>query len=130
MTLQRITIVSDEIRNWFKDYFTKTGKLPEFPSEEAGGSRNLLSRQGNKFAFMKNLWAQGEHVDFVCTEKGTESEFSRSSAPSSKESKKNAKEKGKEKSKGDEPVMDEGFKKGFKPDESSFLPEVKAGIDE
>lgn len=62
--------------------------------------------------------------------KGTESEFSRSSAPSSKESKKTAKEKGKEKGKGDEPMMDEGFKKGFKPDESSFLPEIKTGIDE
>lgn len=62
---------------------------------------------------------------------GTESEFSRSSAPSSKESKKTVKEKGgKEKGKGDEPVMDEGFKKGFKPDESSFLPEIKTGIDE
>lgn len=42
--------MSDEIRNWFKDYFTRTGKLPEFPSEEAGGSRNLLSRTGLKFA--------------------------------------------------------------------------------
>lgn len=62
--------------------------------------------------------------------KGTESEFSRSSALSSKESKKNIKEKGKEKGKGDEPVLDEGFKKGFKPDESSFLPEIKTGIDE
>lgn len=40
------------------------------------------------------------------------------------------KEKGKEKGKGDEPVMDEGFKKGFKPDESSFLPEIKTGIEE
>lgn len=68
---------------------------------------------------------------YVCTHLGTESEFSRSSAPSSKESKKTAKEKGgKEKGKGDEPVMDENFKKGFKPDESSFLPEIKTGIDE
>lgn len=62
--------------------------------------------------------------------KGTESEFSRSSAPSSKESKKTTKDKGKENKKGDEPVMDEGFKKGFKPDESSFLPEIKTGIEE
>lgn len=99
--------MSDEIRNWFKDYFTKTGKFPEFPSEEAGGSRHLLSRQG------------------------TESEFSRSSAPSSKESKKNIKDKGKEKGKTEELVPDESFqKKGFKPDESSFLPEIKVGIDE
>jgi hypothetical protein len=61
--------------------------------------------------------------------KGTESDFSRSSA--SKESKKNIKEKGgKEKGKGDEPIHDDNFKKGFKPDESSFLPEIKTGIDE
>lgn len=63
--------------------------------------------------------------------KGTESDFSRSSAPSSKESKKTVKEKGaKEKGKGDEPVHDDNFKKGFKPEESSFLPEIKVGIDE
>lgn len=99
--------MSDEIRNWFKDYFTRTGKFPEFPSEEAGGSRHLLSRQG------------------------TESEFSRSSAPSSKESKKTVKDKGKEKGKPEELIPDESFqKKGFKPDESSFLPEIKVGIDE
>lgn len=59
---------------------------------------------------------------------GTESEFSRSS---SKESKKTAKEKGvKEKGKGEEPEMSDNFKRGFKPDESSFLPEIKGGIDE
>jgi hypothetical protein len=63
------------------------------------------------------------------TNLGTESEFSRSSAPSSKESKK-LKEKNKDKGKSEEPVLDEGFKKGFKPDESSFLPEIKSGIDE
>lgn len=38
--------ISDEIRQWFRDYHTRTGKLPEFPSEDNGGSRNLLSRQG------------------------------------------------------------------------------------
>lgn len=68
--------------------------------------------------------------DFIFP-KGTESDFSRSSAPSSKESKKTAKEKGsKEKGKGDEPIHDDNFKKGFKPDESSFLPEIKTGIEE
>lgn len=59
---------------------------------------------------------------------GTESEFSRSS---SKESKKTAKEKGKEKGgKGEEPEMSDNFKRGFKPEESAFLPEIKTGIDE
>lgn len=44
--------MADEIRNWFRDYFTRTGKLPEFPSEEAGGSRHLLSRQGERLIFL------------------------------------------------------------------------------
>jgi SpoVK/Ycf46/Vps4 family AAA+-type ATPase len=96
--------MSDQIRNWFKDYYNKTGKFPDYPSEDAGGSRHLLSRQG------------------------TESELSRSSA--SKESKRIAKEKPKEKPKGEE-VLDENiFKKGFTAEESSFLPEIKTGIEE
>lgn len=38
--------ITDEIRVWFRDYYTRTGKLPDFPSEDNGGSRHLLSRQG------------------------------------------------------------------------------------
>lgn len=38
--------IADEVRIWFKDYQLRTGKFPEFPSEDAGGSRHLLSRQG------------------------------------------------------------------------------------
>lgn len=38
--------IGDEIRNWFKDTQTRTGKFPDFPSEDNGGSRHLLSRQG------------------------------------------------------------------------------------
>lgn len=38
--------IADEIRTWFKEYKTRTGKFPEFPSEDSGGSRHLLSRQG------------------------------------------------------------------------------------
>lgn len=41
--------IADEIRNWFKEYHIRTGKFPEFPTEEHGGSRHLLSRQGNIF---------------------------------------------------------------------------------
>lgn len=37
--------IADEVRKWFKEYHEKTGKFPEFPSEESGGSRYLLSRQ-------------------------------------------------------------------------------------
>lgn len=39
--------IADEIRAWFKEYQCRTGKFPEFPSEDNGGSRHLLSRQGS-----------------------------------------------------------------------------------
>lgn len=38
--------IADEIRNWFREYQNRSGKFPEFPTEENGGSRQLLSRQG------------------------------------------------------------------------------------
>lgn len=97
--------IADEIRNWFKEYHQRAGKLPDFPSVEAGGSRHLLSRQG------------------------TESDLSRSSAYSSKESKK-AKEKAKVAKSGDINVEDNNFENGFKASQSLFLPELKNGVDE
>ena len=97
--------ITDEIRTWFKEYNNRTGRLPDFPSEEAGGSRHLLSRQG------------------------TESELSRSSAYSSKDSKK-GKEKEKKQPKTGDISMDMSFEAGFRPKESSFLPEIKLGLDE
>uniref|UniRef100_A0A182N2Z1 Transcription termination factor 2 n=1 Tax=Anopheles dirus TaxID=7168 RepID=A0A182N2Z1_9DIPT len=99
--------IADEIRTWFKEYQKRTGRLPDFPSEEAGGSRHLLSRQG------------------------TESEMSRSSVLSSRESK--LKGGGKEKlaqKKPGELSLEEGLDKAFKPMQSSFLPEIKSGIEE
>lgn len=94
--------IADEIRNWFKDYHQRSGKFPEFPSEDAGGSRHLLSRQG------------------------TESDLS-SSAYSSKKA---AKEKAKVVKSGDINVEDNNFENGFKASQSLFLPELKNGIDE
>ncbi|XP_050664581.1 IQ and AAA domain-containing protein 1-like [Leptidea sinapis] len=38
--------IGDELRRWITEYYERTGKLPEFPSEEAGGSRAMFSRQG------------------------------------------------------------------------------------
>lgn len=34
-----------EIRNWVKNYYQTTGKIPELPSAESGGSRVIFSRQ-------------------------------------------------------------------------------------
>lgn len=42
--------IADEVRDWFKEYQNRVGKFPEFPTEENGGSRQLLSRQGNRIS--------------------------------------------------------------------------------
>lgn len=34
-----------EIRNWIDTYFQQTGKIPDLPSAESGGSRMIFSRQ-------------------------------------------------------------------------------------
>lgn len=34
-----------EIRNWINEYFQETGKIPELPPAESGGSRMIFSRQ-------------------------------------------------------------------------------------
>lgn len=34
-----------DIRNWINEYFQQTGKIPELPSAESGGSRIIISRQ-------------------------------------------------------------------------------------
>uniref|UniRef100_T1I2N0 ATPase_AAA_core domain-containing protein n=1 Tax=Rhodnius prolixus TaxID=13249 RepID=T1I2N0_RHOPR len=54
--------MADEVRAWFTGYREQTGKFPDLPSEEAGGSALIFSRQG------------------------ADSERSKSTAPSSKES--------------------------------------------
>lgn len=45
--------IADEIRNWFKEYQNRSGKFPEFPTEENGGSIQF-ARQGNQI-FIKYL---------------------------------------------------------------------------
>ncbi|KAJ6642794.1 Dynein regulatory complex protein 11 [Pseudolycoriella hygida] len=97
--------ISDEIRLWFRDTYTRTGKLPDFPSEDNGGSRHLLSRQA------------------------TESEISRSSAVSSKDSKK-TKDKPKTPTRSGDLNVEESFDNGFKISQSIFLPDIRSGIDE
>jgi hypothetical protein len=36
----------DEVRSWVMSYKKETGKFPELPSEEAGGSALIFSRGG------------------------------------------------------------------------------------
>lgn len=37
--------IRSEIRNWIDTYFQQTGKIPDLPSAESGGSRVIFSRQ-------------------------------------------------------------------------------------
>ncbi|XP_014355655.2 IQ and AAA domain-containing protein 1-like [Papilio machaon] len=69
--------IGDELRRWIAEYYERTNRLPEFPSEEGGGSRAMFSRQGT----------------------GVESELSKSSPVSSKESKKSKESKDKKSTK-------------------------------
>ncbi|RZF48213.1 hypothetical protein LSTR_LSTR006180 [Laodelphax striatellus] len=101
--------IRDEVRNWFMSYKNQTGKFPDFPSEEAGGSALIFSRTV------------------------TESEISKSTAPSSKESKgkekkgkKGSKDKDDAKKKKSEEDEDPGFKMG----PSNFLADLMVASSE
>ncbi|XP_068619350.1 dynein regulatory complex protein 11 [Battus philenor] len=72
--------IGDELRRWISEYYERTNKLPEFPSEEGGGSRTMFSRQGTS----------------------AESDLSKSSPVSSKESKKSKESKDKKSAKTDD----------------------------
>ncbi|KAJ0173492.1 hypothetical protein K1T71_010641 [Dendrolimus kikuchii] len=72
--------IGDELRRWIIEYYDRTGRFPEMPSEEAGGSRTMYSRQGT----------------------GADSELSKSSPVSSRESKRSKESKDKKNNKGDE----------------------------
>ncbi|XP_024085747.1 IQ and AAA domain-containing protein 1 [Cimex lectularius] len=99
--------MGDEVRAWFMGYKEQTGKFPDLPSEEAGGSALIFSRQG------------------------AESERSKSTAPSSKESKKGS--KGRKSAKEKEEVKkrpEEEEDPGFKMAPSNFLAELMVACSE
>nr|XP_033333762.1 dynein regulatory complex protein 11 isoform X2 [Megalopta genalis] len=87
-----------DIRNWINTYFQQTGKIPDLPSVESGGSRIIFSRQG------------------------TESTISKSTAVSSKESKKSKKSKAKKDSETEQ--SEEETEQGFKSIPSNFLAQL------
>ncbi|XP_017844860.1 dynein regulatory complex protein 11 [Drosophila busckii] len=98
--------IADEIRAWVKDCYDKTGKLPDFPSEDQGGSLHIFSRPG------------------------TESEHSRSSARSSKESRK-TKDKSKSPARSGDLNVNENQEEdiNFQPATSVCLPDIRAEIE-
>ncbi|XP_070157654.1 dynein regulatory complex protein 11-like [Polyergus mexicanus] len=90
--------IRSEIRNWIDTYFQQTGKIPDLPSAESGGSRMIFSRQG------------------------TESTVSKSTAISSKESKKSKRSKSKKDSETEQSEDETDL--GFKSVPSNFLPKL------
>ena len=48
--------IRKEIRNWVNSYFEQTGKIPELPSAESGGSRMIFSRQVIKNSNLSNYF--------------------------------------------------------------------------
>ncbi|XP_011142769.1 dynein regulatory complex protein 11 [Harpegnathos saltator] len=90
--------IRSEIRNWIDTYFQQTGKIPDLPSAESGGSRMIFSRQG------------------------TESTVSKSTAVSSKDSKKSKRSKSKKDSETEQ--SEDETDVGFKSVPSNFLSEL------
>jgi len=43
--------IRSEIRNWIDNYFQQTGKIPDLPSVENGGSQMIFSRQVKSHAY-------------------------------------------------------------------------------
>ncbi|KAJ8688227.1 hypothetical protein QAD02_024022 [Eretmocerus hayati] len=89
-----------EIRNWIKNCYDQTGKIPELPSAESGGSRIIFSRQD------------------------TESSMSKSTGTSSKESKRSKKSSKTKKESEAEQQSEADLEMGFKLTPSNFLPEI------
>ncbi|XP_069360695.1 IQ and AAA domain-containing protein 1-like [Maniola hyperantus] len=102
--------IGDELRRWISEYFERTGKFPDLPSEDSGGSRAMFSRQGT----------------------GMDSELSKSSPVSSKDSKKSKESKDKKNNKvEDNKNKDEAEDlKSFKCSTSAFLKDFVSANEE
>ncbi|KAF4533179.1 hypothetical protein B566_EDAN001721 [Ephemera danica] len=46
--------ITDEVRNWLMEYKNETGKFPDFPSEEMGGSALMFGKQGTESEVSKS----------------------------------------------------------------------------
>ncbi|XP_073964537.1 dynein regulatory complex protein 11-like [Choristoneura fumiferana] len=96
--------IGTELRRYISEYFERTGRLPDFPSEEGGGSRAMFSRQGTS----------------------PDSTLSKSSPVSSKESKRSKESKDKKNGKSDDNKNkdEESDLQMFKCSTSNFLQDV------
>lgn len=50
--------ITDEIRHWFRAFYDNSNSLPEFPTEEEGGSRAMFARAGQiyKYLYLHNTY--------------------------------------------------------------------------
>ncbi|XP_063367172.1 dynein regulatory complex protein 11 [Cydia amplana] len=102
--------IGAELRRYISEYFERTGRFPDLPSEESGGSRAMFSRQGTS----------------------PDSTLSKSSPVSSKESKKSKESKDKKNGKPEDNKTkdEEADLQMFKCSISNFLQDVISANEE
>jgi len=58
--------IRNEIRNWIDTYFQQTGKIPDLPSAESGGSHMIFSRQVKYRHSLRSVLRMCAHLSIVC----------------------------------------------------------------
>ncbi|KAG9277922.1 IQ and AAA domain-containing protein 1 [Astyanax mexicanus] len=112
--------LQDQIRQWFLECRDATGKFPDFPSAEDGGSASIFSQKSP------------EEVAAELAAKQQEKEKKKSKGKKDKNASKERKEKkkdkkGKSKGKGGKSDIEKEEEKGWKMSPSNFLPTVAEG---
>ncbi|KAL7890575.1 hypothetical protein AOLI_G00000510 [Acnodon oligacanthus] len=112
--------MQEQLRQWFLECRDATGKFPDFPSAEDGGSASIFAQK------------TPEQVAAELAAKQQEKEKKKSKGKKEKNSSKERKEKkkdkkGKAKGKGGKADMEKDEEKGWKMSPSSFLPTVTEG---
>uniref|UniRef100_A0A3B4DM20 ATPase AAA-type core domain-containing protein n=1 Tax=Pygocentrus nattereri TaxID=42514 RepID=A0A3B4DM20_PYGNA len=112
--------MQEQLRQWFLECRDATGKFPDFPSAEDGGSASIFAQK------------TPEQVAAELAAKQQEKEKKKSKGKKEKNSSKERKEKkkdkkGKAKGKGGKADMEKDEEKGWKMSPSNFLPTVTEG---
>ena len=126
-----------EIRNWVSSCYQQTGKIPELPSAESGGSRIIFSRQ---VCIIMNLkYKRNKQIKYFTQIffnyfvnllfQDTDSSLSKSTGVSSSKESKRSKKSAKT-AKETEQQSDPESEVGFKPMTSNFLPDLAHANEE
>ncbi|KAJ4427993.1 hypothetical protein ANN_24006 [Periplaneta americana] len=57
--------IGDEVRTWITDYWHETGKFPDMPSEESGGSTLFFTRQAAESEISKTTTSSSSNISAV-----------------------------------------------------------------